>query len=186
MSQETTNRSFDELARGLASGSISRGKALRLMGAALVGGTLSSLGIGGVAAADPPGCKRNGKSCKNDEQCCSLNCEGGKCAAACVSNGGACTTSGQCCSGNCSNGFCCPSGYVGLRNGTCAKPCTVGPVSECAAGCFCSITPSGARYCVPSRGGGSGTLCMDDSQCPTGEFCNGPAGSPEGFCAAAC
>jgi hypothetical protein len=37
VSQETTNRSFDELASGLASGSISRSKALRLMGAALVG-----------------------------------------------------------------------------------------------------------------------------------------------------
>jgi hypothetical protein len=39
--EETTNRYFDELASGLASGSISRGKALRLMGAALVGGTLA-------------------------------------------------------------------------------------------------------------------------------------------------
>ena len=38
MSPETAELSFDELTRGLASGSISRGKALRLMGAALVGG----------------------------------------------------------------------------------------------------------------------------------------------------
>jgi hypothetical protein len=52
VSQETSNRYFDELASGLASGSISRGRALRLMGAALVGGALASLGIGGVAAAD--------------------------------------------------------------------------------------------------------------------------------------
>ena len=37
MSQQTTNRSFDELARALASGTLSRRKALRLMGAALVG-----------------------------------------------------------------------------------------------------------------------------------------------------
>ena len=58
MSQHTTNRTFDELARGLASGRISRGKAIRLMGAALVGGTLTSFGIGGVAAADQ--CKRTG------------------------------------------------------------------------------------------------------------------------------
>ena len=48
VSQETSNRYFDEL----ASGSISRGRALRLMGAALLGGALASLGIGGVAAAD--------------------------------------------------------------------------------------------------------------------------------------
>jgi hypothetical protein len=53
---------FDELARGLADGTLTRGKALRLMGAALVGGTLGSLGIG-EAGADPPGCKRIGKHC---------------------------------------------------------------------------------------------------------------------------
>src|SRR5215212_9070761 len=70
---------FDELARGLADGSITRGKALRLMGAALVGGTLGSLGIG-EAAADRPGCKRIGKNCTRDTQCCgSLVCPSGTC-----------------------------------------------------------------------------------------------------------
>jgi hypothetical protein len=58
MSPHAREHSFDELARGLASGSISRGKAIKLMGAALVGGTLTSFGIGGVAAADQ--CKRTG------------------------------------------------------------------------------------------------------------------------------
>ena len=42
MARETTESSFDELAIGLSSGTLSRGKALRLMGAALVGGTLGS------------------------------------------------------------------------------------------------------------------------------------------------
>ncbi len=39
-----TNRegSLDELAKGLASGNCSRGKALRIMGAALVGGALAA------------------------------------------------------------------------------------------------------------------------------------------------
>ena len=61
MSPEARERSFDELAVGLSSGKLSRGKALKLMGAALVGGTLASLGIreaagapGGVAG--PPEC----------------------------------------------------------------------------------------------------------------------------------
>ena len=40
MARGTTESSFDELTRGLASGNITRGKAIRLMGAALVGGTL--------------------------------------------------------------------------------------------------------------------------------------------------
>jgi hypothetical protein len=70
---------FDELARGLADGSLTRGKALRLMGAALVGGTLASLGIR-EAGADPPGCKRLGKNCTRDTQCCgNLVCPSGSC-----------------------------------------------------------------------------------------------------------
>ena len=81
MARQTTESSFDELTRGLASGTLSRGRALRLMGAALVGGTLASLGIG-EAGADPPGCKRDGKKCKRNPQCCSGTCSGG-CGAGC-------------------------------------------------------------------------------------------------------
>jgi hypothetical protein len=51
MTKEAGERSFDELASGLASGTLSRGKALRLMGAALVGGVLAS--IPGMAGAAP-------------------------------------------------------------------------------------------------------------------------------------
>ena len=105
MSQETTNRSFDELATGLASGSISRGKALRLMGAALLGGTLASLGIR-EAGADRPGCKRNGKSCKNYEQCCSKNCDSSSGTCACIPVCEPCTEDQQCCIGTCDNGIC--------------------------------------------------------------------------------
>ena len=47
-----TDHPLDSLARGLADGSVSRRKALRLMGAALVGTTLAS--IPGVALAAPP------------------------------------------------------------------------------------------------------------------------------------
>jgi hypothetical protein len=83
MTDQTRERSFDALARGLASGEVSRGKALRLMGAALVGGTLGSLGIGEAAAAPPAprGCKRDGKKCKEGSQCCSGNCSSGSCQA---------------------------------------------------------------------------------------------------------
>ena len=104
MSPEAREQSFDALATELASGSISRGRALKLMDAALVGSTLASLGMGGVAAAaeDDQGededCKRNGKKCKKDKQCCSGNCDSGTCAA-------------------------CPAGRVLLSNGTCALPC---------------------------------------------------------------
>ena len=66
---------FDDLARGLADGSITRGKALKLMGAAVVGGTLGSLGVGGVAVADEE-CKPTGKKCRKNAQCCSGICRG--------------------------------------------------------------------------------------------------------------
>lgn len=45
-----TEHSFDALARGLASGSVSRSRALRLLGGALLGGVLAS--IPGIAFAD--------------------------------------------------------------------------------------------------------------------------------------
>ena len=100
MSPRSKRGSFDELTRGLASGTLSRGRALRLMGAAVVGGALASLGIG-EAAGDPPGCKRNGKKCKKDEQCCSRRCVNGPRA-------------------NTPTAEPCPSGRILLSNGTCA------------------------------------------------------------------
>src|SRR5215207_2206366 len=54
--------SFDELAKGLASGTLSRRKALRLMGAALVGGALAS--VPGVAWAAKGGNRECVKCCK--------------------------------------------------------------------------------------------------------------------------
>src|SRR5215207_10704392 len=125
MARGTTESSFDELATGLASGSISRGRALRLMGAALVGGTLASVGMR-EASADPPGCKRNGKACKKGTQCCSGKCEGGTCAAACGSNGATCTEGTQCCSGNCKGGMCVESCIPPN-----AIPCDTGSAGAC-------------------------------------------------------
>jgi hypothetical protein len=61
--------SFDELAVGLSSGTLSRSKALKLMGAALVGGALAS--IPGVAWAKP---KPAGAKCKHNHQCASGLC----------------------------------------------------------------------------------------------------------------
>jgi hypothetical protein len=146
--EETTNRYFDELASGLASGSISRRKALRLMGAALVGGTLGSLG--GVAAADD--CKRNGKACKKNSQCCSGNCVNGTCSA-------------------------CPAGSVELSNGTCAKPCTT-PYTNCAGErCYCVPSDTGGSYCgTPGIVLPSGPCSSFSNPCPSGQFCQDVTG----------
>jgi hypothetical protein len=112
VSQETTNRHFDKLASGLASGSISRGKAFRLMGIALLGGTLASLGIGGEAAADEE-CKPTGKKCRKNHQCCSGICEGGACAPACQDENDC--PANQCQQATCTNGVC---GVENLPNET--------------------------------------------------------------------
>src|SRR5215218_10285042 len=62
--------SLDELAKGLASGTLSRGKAIRWMGGALLGAGLAS--FPGVAWAND--CRRLGRECRRDFQCCSRNC----------------------------------------------------------------------------------------------------------------
>ena len=187
--QEARDHSFDELTRGLASGSISRGKALRLMGAALVGGALGSVGIGEAGADD---CKRNGKRCKKDTQCCSGNCVNaptGTCAA--------CPSGQVLCNGNCVSNSClansgqvfnsstcqceCPSGKVLLSNGTCATTgCGTDPsVCSACANPTCSPEISGVGAFCREVGSLSG-LCTTTSDCPTGRFCLG------GICGVAC
>jgi hypothetical protein len=167
--------SVDELARGLATGTMSRRQVLKVLGGTLAGGLLAVLGVGGgVAAADE--CKRNGKRCKKNSQCCSGNCANGTCAAACVANGGACTAGTQCCSGFC-------------KGGTCAASCIPPEATTCASsdvcpeGCFCERDPSGALVCE-REGSGTGIPCTTSCDCPTGEFCH-PFGTG-GVCRGAC
>jgi hypothetical protein len=74
MTDNWRESSFDELAKRLASGEVSRGRALKMMGAALVGGTLAS--IPGMAFAANP-CPSPRIKCRG--QCCApgvTSCEG--------------------------------------------------------------------------------------------------------------
>ena len=95
MSPEARDHSFDELARGLASGTLSRGKALRLMGAALVGGALAS--TPGIAWAKPN--KPAGAKCNHDKQCASGHCVDSGVGRVCTAPGPICT---PLCPANCS------------------------------------------------------------------------------------
>jgi hypothetical protein len=123
VSTQARGRAFDELATEMASGTLSRGRMLRLMGAALVGGTLGSLG--GIAAADP--CKPNGKVCKKNSQCCSGICSSGTCSA-------------------------CPPGTVELSNGTCARPCTSQTNCAAGCGCSIANSNPTGGYCTSGVG----------------------------------
>jgi hypothetical protein len=153
------------------------------MGAAVVGSTLGSLGIG-EASADPPGCKRNGKNCTRSEQCCSGNCSSGSCQAqtttttrtpttststttptttttpGCISEFGLCSANDQCCNGVC--GYVAPGGSsrcTGCRaaGGICAagEPCC-DPNATCVNGRCCTTLSTGCNAttpCCPGDGG---------------------------------
>ena len=91
MNEETRERSFDELAKGLAAGTVSRRKAIRLMGAALVGGALASVpGAAWAAKGGGGGKSACAKYCKTlfggdtvaHEECVSQGAQGtGPCFA---------------------------------------------------------------------------------------------------------
>jgi hypothetical protein len=142
--------SFDDLAKGVASGTASRRKALRLLGAALVGGALAS--IPGVAWAAKGGNRECVRCCKEKfgpgperGECISAGARG-ECPVTCDGNGGGeCVPSEATCFPESSSGcqcvenlctdtttcVCCPPG------GPCpcvdlADPCLVFQ----GAGCF--------------------------------------------------
>jgi len=94
---------FDAVTRSLAK-TQSRRQALKLIGGGLAGAVFAVLGVG-EATADPGGCKRNGKKCKKNDQCCSGICQNGQCVApsTCLQRGATCqlTNPGACCSQIC-------------------------------------------------------------------------------------
>jgi Stigma-specific protein, Stig1 len=170
VSQQTTNRSFDELAKGLATGTLSRGKAIRWMCGALLGAALASLP--GVAWANDD-CRRLGRECRRDSQCCSGNCvrRGDDRVCACPEGRTRCNdrcvnlqrNENHCgeCFNRCEEGQGCEEGVCGGEP-MCVStggPCSTD--SECCSGicdgtCACKAT---------------GSTCSADSECCSGD-CN--------------
>jgi hypothetical protein len=112
--EATPDRSFDELAKGLADGTLSRGRALRLMGAALVGAAAAS--ISGVAWAAPP--EGRGRPCPKGEIKCRNTCCGPEdlcCRGACTN-----VSFNRLNCGRCGNAGCHPAEIC--MNGTCQCP----------------------------------------------------------------
>jgi hypothetical protein len=181
---------FDELARGLADGSITRGKALRLVGAALVGGTLGSLGIG-EAGADPPGCKREGKHCARTEQCCgTLVCVSGSCQTPTTTTTETPTTTTTetpttttTSTTSTTTTAVCPAGKVLLSNGTCALLCS-GACPVCGSFGLASCAAEADTGRSICSGDSSGVGCTTTDDCQTGQFC-ADLGGPR-VCTEAC
>jgi hypothetical protein len=183
MNEETRGRSFDELAKGLASGEVSRRKALKLMGVALLGGV--GFSIPGVAFARTPRTPPTGKGgCPQGRTLCRGKCYDlsqdrnncGQCGNVCsesqVCQGGTCLGAGG---ALCSSNSQCASGLYCSTGGTC-EPC--GPTT-CATGC-CDAN----GVCQP---GTSNTACgfggVPCSVCnTTTQVCAGAAHSCEQLC----
>jgi hypothetical protein len=185
--------SFDELAKGLATGTISRGRALKMLGAALVGASLAS--IPGAAWA---ACKPLLHKCMANTECCSRNCiknprgngnicgcptgqtlcnnqcltctapkvlNTSTCSCQCPANE-ACTSSGG--TVNASTCECeCPGGKV-LCNGKCVTTCEAPQFLNADCQCECSTDVG----CTSTGGNVNPTTCTCD--CPTGKtVCGG-------------
>jgi hypothetical protein len=194
VARETRERSFDELARGVASGTLSRSKALKLMGAALLGGTLAS--IPGIAWAK---LKPVGAKCQRNEQCASGQCVDGVCG------GGACAvcpepcvcvtdlrTGAQACIQDavrieprcnaCLRGEVCVAssnpGEVG-----CGAPCPITACGVCPEPCICvTDLRTGAQAC----GQDFARIEADCNACLEGEVCVASSNPGEVGCVAPC
>jgi hypothetical protein len=182
--------SFDDVAMGLADGTLTRGQALKYMSAALLGGLGAMAGIS-AAAGDADARRKKGKHKRKRHTkhatpaclatctsgCCVGNdCKAGNTTQFCGTGGGACVT--------CASGQICSAGKCVAPPGP-PPP----PASTCTGGCTPNATPGNATCCsnglctqncpgsAPFKLGFNSPQCVCVAQCPAGTT---PGG---GFCA---
>jgi hypothetical protein len=174
--------SLDELAKGLASGTLSRGKALRWMGGALLGAALAS--VPGVAWAND--CRRLGRQCRRDSQCCSNNCisQGDVKVCACPEGKTACNE--RCVNlerndNHCGECFNRCDEDVECVEGVCGGSSLCPPREECDAlsacgpdgSCCCYLSTEGPVLCSSECVTCDGyQACTSTAECPAGFFCS--------------
>ena len=156
-----TDGSLDELAKGLAGGTLSRGKALKMMGAALFGGAVAS--IPGAAWA---ACKPLARKCTANSQCCSRNCTKNP-----QGNGKICG---------------CPTGKT-LCGGRCVTNCTAPKVLNTDCQCVCPAPKTlvgGACVCptVVCEGGTVNANCQCECPAPRSSLVDGECVCPPVAC----
>jgi len=151
----------DDLARILASPTPRR-KTLKLLGGALAGGLLGTLGVKRADAATCfPACRRGEFCCTSGSRpfCTPVG-------TTCCGNS-ACLPFQTCCS-NGSNHFCAPFGWTCCGNGSCfpgQKCCNTGARPFCTS---VFLTCCGSTTCGPNQ-----TCCGNTSCCGFGQQCVG-------------
>jgi hypothetical protein len=151
----TGENSFDALAKGLASGTITRVQALKLFGAAILSGMLVPLFPGRTLAQEEcdPDEVLCGSECCDPEDCCGTTCCGP--AEDCCDGVICCGPTEECC-----HGVCCENGKVcDATSGVCV--------------CSPQLTPCGNDCCNPVL-----EVCGEDGQChnPFCESCQAQGG----------
>jgi hypothetical protein len=179
--------SFDELAKGLANGTISRRQALRWMGGTLVGGVLAS--IPGVALAQAGG----NSAC---DEFCHANFSGraaGQCTSAGAHGTGPCYTCTRgigpgphftpppCGPNEEFNPETCECEVIGCSGGSCGSfpSCNNDP------NCLCFQTAEGSGLCwnrLASQFCDEYQQCTTSLDCPTGQLCAVSTCCPFGIC----
>jgi hypothetical protein len=179
MSPEARERSFDELARGLASGTFSRRKAIKFIAATTLGGILGLSGIGTAFAKN--------KTCA--QWCAAVfgasTPAAGRCTSdaahrtgLCSSCGAATPPSSVCCTRNSSDN--CTS-YSGAR-----CPCDSSQCLRCDSNTGTCVGCTSDETCL------NGSCCPNDQVCgstccPSGQTCvNGSCCARDNVCGSTC
>ena len=148
--------SFDRITTLLATG-IPRRAALRALVGVALAGVLTRLGLGGAAAA----CKKKGKPCDTDNDCCSNICKARKCR--CRKNGATCAGSKQCCSSFCLT-----------QEANAGPTCCVPNDEPCGQDSDCCQNVANPAACENDRCcAGEGRPCAVPGPLQTGNCCSG-------------
>lgn len=164
--------SFDELAKGIASGAISRGRMLKMAGAAILGGALTAF-FPGIAQAEKRHKRRKRKKihCPPGFQRAPIG-RRGRCIAiepVLVPVPVGCTTNANCTAPSvCVNGVCTVTTPC-QTNAQCTPPATcVGGVCVVATQCTTNSQCPFPTFCV---NGVCAAACTSNAQCPTPSIC---------------
>jgi hypothetical protein len=189
--------SFDELAKGLANGTISRRQALRWMGGALAGAAFASVpGVAFAAAGGNTACDEfchENFSGREAGECTSAGTQGtGPCYSCTPGIGpGPHFTPPQCAPSEEFNPETCecePVACAGnpLPEGACTHQAICGEADQ---DCSCLPTTESSFFCI--QNGSCGEPCTSTLDCPEGQTCvysccGGPQSETQAFCQFPC